>query len=90
MVFSVYVLRDDPDYAIFDVQLYNPPVGERHEYDCAAVFDLQKGAFFWQQDGSCIIGVIDDWRLHARQVLCSEFTDRDSGVTVPIKRLWPD
>ena len=67
MVFSVYVLRDDPDYAIFDVELYNPPVGSAHEYDCAAVFeisgdvfDLQKGAFSFVEvdgNGSCHEGL---------------------------------
>ena len=41
---AVYVLRTVETIQYHST--FNWPVGERHEYDCAAVFDLQKGAFF--------------------------------------------
>ena len=37
MTFAIFVLRADPDFAIFDVEVGNPPVGKRDEYDCAGV-----------------------------------------------------
>ena len=94
MIFSVYVLRNDPDYCVFDVEVGDPPVGQRHEYDCAgvfevdgAVFDLQGFAFAYTDNG-CILGVIDDWKLNAQAVLCGDFTDAATKNTAPIKRLW--
>ena len=43
MTFAIFVLRDDPDFAIFDVEVGNPPVGKRDEYDCAGVFEVEVG-----------------------------------------------
>ena len=45
-VIAIYVLREDRDYAIFDVQLGNPPVGDPENYDCQAAFEV-----YVDQDG---------------------------------------
>ena len=91
MIFSIYVLRSDPDFAIFDRALVPPPIGEEDEYDCAGVFsvDDQGAVFFWANDGTCQLGVVDEWRLNAQSVLYGDFNDRDSGNRAKITRLWP-
>ena len=97
MRFSIYVLRADPDWAIFDRQIANsplfehegPPIAPLDEYDCAGVFEVEGAAFWWHQDGSCRLGVLDEWMLSAQSVLCGDFTDKDSGNTASITKLWP-
>ena len=91
MRFSIYVLRSDPDYAIFDRQLADPPIAPIDEYDCAGVFECEDpGArCYWRQDASCHLGVVDEWMLGAEAILRGEFTDKDSGNTAKITQLWP-
>ena len=92
MRFSIYVLRDDEDFAIFDRNMGDPPVGEAHEYDCAGVFECEDpGAQIYRtatQDRS-VLGLVDEWRLEAQSILCGDFTDKDSGNTAKITKLWP-
>ena len=90
MLFSIYVLREDPDYAIFDRALVPPPIGEEDEYDRAGFFAVedQGASFSWTNDGSCHLGVIDEWMLNAQSVLCGDFTDKRSGNTAKIRKLY--
>ena len=91
MIFSIYLLRADPDFAIFDREIGNPEIGYPNDYDCAGVFEVEVGAsVYWRQDGSCVLGDFDDeWGLNAQSVLCGDFTDKDSGNTAKITQLWP-
>lgn len=91
MIFSIYLLRADPDFAIFDREIGNPEIGYPDDYDCAGVFEVEVGAsVYWRQDGSCVLGDFDDeWRLNAQSVLCGDFTDKDSSNTAKITQLWP-
>ena len=40
MIFSIYVMRGDPDHAIFDRDLADLE-SPMNEFDCAAVFEVQ-------------------------------------------------
>ena len=60
------------------------------------MLDSKRAGFYWivgeivgEGLGDCIIGVIDEWRLTARSVLLGDFTDKASGNTAKIERLWP-
>ena len=95
MIFSIYVLRGDPEHVLFDRDLVDAEVS-MNAFDCAGVFEVEgegvhrvEAAFYWRQDGSCHLGVIDEWRLSARSVLRGDFTDKASGNTAKITRLWP-
>ena len=91
MRFSVYVLRDDPDYAIFDVELLDPRSGHRIECDCAGVFEVEEGAqFVWNNtERGCGLMVVDEWVVFPQQILLGDFKDPDTGNVAPIVRLWP-
>ena len=99
-VIAIYVLREDPDYAIFDVELANPPVGDPEDYDCQAAFEVnvdQDGQpdFAWEhldprnpKAGYAILLRPDSCRLGAQQMLCNDFQDAGSGVELPVRVLW--
>ena len=101
MRFSIYALRADPDWAIFDQEIAtssplfeherpHPPIAPLDEYDCAGVFEVEGAEFWWKPEtGSCCLGVLDEWMLNAQSVLCGDFTDKDSGNTARITQLWP-
>ena len=95
MIFSVYVLREDPDYAIFDTQLGNPPLvgSESSDYDCAAVFECEdnRARIVTDAEKGPFVGVISErpWRLFPPALLCGDFTDREVNIDAPIKCLWP-
>ena len=77
MRIAVYVLRDDPDYPIFDIELSDPPVGEPREYDCTAVFDVPETAIV---NNRCLR--IGDREINGQQILLEEYQG------LPIKCLW--
>ena len=93
MRFSIYVQRDDPDFAIFDRELGSPPVGVSADYDCTGVFRcVELGVLLlWNQNGfpHCAISVADEWMLGAKSILNGDFTDHRTGNTAKIKKLWP-
>ena len=92
LTFSIYALRDDPDFTIFDRELAHPPVGEPHEYDCVGVFQVEGAEIMWQRYPitlGCKLVAIDEWQLGAQSILCHDWTDRDSGNTAGLTQLWP-
>ena len=98
MIFSIYQLRDDPDWCIFDRELDNPSIGESNEYDCAGVFEVEAGADIvvmispWIPENpgpTFALLKLDAWRLTAGAIRCGDFTDKDSGQTAQITQLWP-
>ena len=78
MIFSIYVLRDDPKHsAIFDRQL--PDLTEPIDsYDCAAVFEVGAEVSFYVPD---TLELPDKHRHNAQSILTYTHPE--------IKRLWP-
>ena len=98
MIFSIYQLREDPDWCIFDRELSNPRIGEANEYDCAGVFQVEAGAQIsvlvspWIPEDpgpTVVLGKLDAWRLTAAAIRRGDFTDKDSGQTAHMMQLWP-
>ena len=99
-VIAIYVLREDPDYAIFDVELGNPSIGDPEDYDCQAAFEVyvdQDGQpdFAWEHldphnpKGSyAVLLRPNSCRLGAQQMLCNDFQDARSGVELAVRVLW--
>ena len=97
MIFSVYVLRDDPDYVIFDRQLSDPPIGRAGEYDCAGVFhcggesaDIRRT---FEDEFHLYCMTDTGFRVSAYSLLTNDFTDRDKdevSLKAGVKRLWPN
>ena len=100
MDFAVYVLKDDPDFAIFDVDLSAGVIvgATREEWTPVAVFscDDGEGHFYWPADAAgnyppgteAVFGKLDCWRFVAQELLTGVYVDRDSGQEAPIKCLW--
>ena len=97
MIFSIYQLRDDPDWCIFDRELDKPRIGKSSEYDCAGVFEVEAGAEItvlvspWiPEDPGPTVALLklDAWRLTAEAIQRGDFTDKDSGQTAQITQLW--
>lgn len=89
MKFAVFVLRDDPDVAIFDIALRDTTIKDaetsvivhnRHEYDCVAVFEVSDDrARFHRLPHSegIIIGIVGEWAFNAQELLASEAPFRE-------------
>ena len=97
MIFSVYVLQTDPDYAIFDRQLSAPPEGRTEEFDCAAVFQCEAVSADIRQsaEGDYYLYCVTDteFRVSAYALLVDDFMDSDRdelSLKAGVKRLWPD
>ena len=94
MIFSVYVLRDDVDYAVFDHELPHLTIGTLEDYDCAGVFQVDAPARRWfgslegPNPHGAAVGVIDEWMLDAQALLFGDFRDQRAGVDAPVKMLW--
>ena len=100
MRFSIYELRDDPDWCIFDRELDSPRIGQSSEYDCAGVFEVddEEGAEVtvlvspWRPFSSgptVALLKLDAWCLTASAIRHGEYTDPESGQTAQITQLWP-
>ena len=98
MIFSIYQLRDDPDWCIFDRELDSPTIGESSDYDCAGVFEVEAGAEVVHVPRPWILSdlrdpvvllKVDSWRLTANAIRSGDFTDKESGQTAQITQLWP-
>ena len=91
MIFAIFSLRDDPDFAIFDVEVGNPPVGKRDEYDCAGVFEVEIGgvsSFYKNILGKYVVCIQGSGELSAQAILSGDLADQLSGNPAPITTLW--
>ena len=92
-VIAIYVLREDPDYAIFDVELAYPPMGDPEDYDYQPAFEVyvdQDGQpdFAWEhidprnlKAAYALILHPDSCRLGAQQMLCNDLMADRRAVT---------
>ena len=103
MTFAIYVLRSDPDFAIFDRALPGgglpPSLVDQNDWDCAAVFETQDkdAVLCWLADdqgkydpGHVVLCVNDSYMLKSAQaILCGDYTDsNNNGATAKIEVLW--
>ena len=89
MRFAIFVLRDDPDFAIFDVEVGNPPVGKRDEYDCAGVFEVEVGGVsFYKNELGYVLCIEGSGEKGAQAILSGDLADQHSGNPAPINTLW--
>ena len=91
MIFSLYALREDPDYIVFDKQrLVGDVVGTPDEYDCVGVFEVKNpdaGIMFNERVGWALL-LLDEWRLYPQAILLGDWTDKDSGKTADLVKHW--
>ena len=51
MRFSIYTMRENPNFVIFDRQLGSPAFGEADDYECAGVFKVDGNVKFCEGSG---------------------------------------
>ena len=88
MRFAIFTLRDDPDFAIFDVDVGKPPIGDREDYDCAGVFEVTPAAFYVERDRRVLL-IDGSGELGAQAILVGNWADQHSGNRAPLTQLWP-
>ena len=96
MLFSVYVLRGDNPYAIFDRELERQPVvnASPEDYDCTGVFECTdpeaKIGPFGKEGGYVICSLTGNpWRVNAQELLMGTFADSFGPIDPLIRRVWP-
>ena len=102
LVFSIHALRYERDFYIFDREIENLPGSSKpHMYDCVGVFEVEtywqekdgESAGMWPQFLYDLVGHmglvdLDEWILGSKAIMRGDFTDKNSGRTAPIKKLW--
>ena len=117
LIFSIYALRDERDFTIFDREIENLPGSSKpHMYNCVGVFEVETylmgspdvesdemwPQFLYDPVGRMglvasigLMGIVapdewkfGPWRLGSEAIMRGDFTDKLSGRTALIKKLW--